>query len=112
MRKAAFGAYIALLSGCLLLMASCEDKQSQSSPKEFDPQIDSIASTPLPVINPDMVIRLSATPDEPDVWDQEPSALESEPAPDTAADTDQVADNDETTDTLSMPDYSADPNNI
>jgi len=36
-------------------MVSCEDKQNQAPPQEFDGQIDSIVAAPLPVINPDMI---------------------------------------------------------
>ena len=78
MRNTVFGIFIALLGGNLLFMVSCEEKQNQAPPKEFDRKIDSIASVPLPIISPGMADQSSGGLDEPSTRFQEPGALESE----------------------------------
>jgi hypothetical protein len=78
MRNTVFGVFIALLGGNLLFMVSCEDKQSQAPPKEFDRKIDSIASAPLPVISPGMAGESSGGLKEPSTRYREPGIMESE----------------------------------
>jgi len=98
MRNTVFGVFIALLGGNLLFMVSCEEKQSQPPPKEFDRKIDSIASVPLPIVSPGMADESSGGMDESGTRFQEPGALESESdmeqnmTPGTEPDTDEVGD--------------------
>jgi|GEM_PF-5455327 len=107
MRDAVFRVCIALMGGSLsLFMVSCEDKQSQPPPQEFDRQIDSIAAAPLPVINPDMIEQASGGPDESSMRFREPGGMESDRAPDTEAGLDEGVD---TPSPIGPP---ADPNNI
>ena len=108
MRNTVFGVFIALLGGNLLLMVSCEDKQSQPPPKEFDQKIDSIASAPLPVISPGMAGESSGGREEPSTRFREPGALESVPdmTPGTEAGSGEVGD------TRPPVGFPADPNSI
>ena len=78
MRNTAIGVFFALLGGSLLFMVSCEDKQSQAPPKEFDRKVDSIASAPLPIISLGMAGESSDGLDEPGTRFREPGALEPE----------------------------------
>ena len=110
MRNTVIGVLFALLGGSLLFMVSCEDKQSQAPPKEFDPQIDSIAAAPLPVISPDMADQSFGGLNEPGTRFREPGALESEAGmePDRAPGTE--AGPGEVVDTRSPVGSPADPN--
>jgi len=51
MRQRALIFYWAFItSGSLIAFVSCDDTSSHSPPQEYDPQIDSVASAPLPTI--------------------------------------------------------------
>ena len=52
MRKRGIGLHWALIVGVsLVATVSCDDKSGgQSAPQEYDPQIDSVATAPLPTI--------------------------------------------------------------
>ena len=91
-------------------MASCEDKPNQESPQEYDPQIDSIAAAPLPVISPSMVDKSANGREDPDTRSRKPSASEPDPGgyPDREPGTETGAT--EAADNRPPPGVPADPN--
>lgn len=115
MRNTTFGVGITLLGGVLLLsMVSCEDQESGSSYyKEFDLQIDSIASAPLPIISPAMANLSLDAPSEPVAGLEEPAEWESESerAPEFIS-PNPATDNEERIDTYSTVEHAVDPNSI
>lgn len=111
MRKTAILLFLVMFGvTSLLFMASCEDKSGQESPREYDPQIDSIASAPLPVIHPDMVEEASAGRAEPGTGIRERRAIDPDGGvePDMAPGTESVPI--EAADNRSPSGFPADPN--
>ncbi len=91
-------------------MVSCEDKQNEAPPREFDRQIDSIASESLPAINPDMIDQSSGDRDESRTRFREPGALDSETGRESDRMPNTVAGPDEPVDTQSPVANPTDPN--